>query len=164
LKTDAGRPFLYRLVSKCYFLQSLKRCFPRPLVCRLVPTRIGTFGSKIGAKAKPSLFLRDRQGAGRVFNAVAFLSQRDVSPCRRKRVLCKICLLEGDTRSWPQSTKCRKTENNRPRRAPHASPGLGLVASTAFHDHLSQGRRHRDMDIPYHNFIPRFVNRTAADT
>ena len=49
LKFDAGRPFLYRLVSKGDFCQSFKRRHP-PLLYRLVPTHTGAFGSKLGSK------------------------------------------------------------------------------------------------------------------
>ena len=59
LKTDAGRPALSRLVSKRDLGQSFKMC-RRPLVSRLISTRIGAFGSKIGSRASP-FFLRDRR-------------------------------------------------------------------------------------------------------
>jgi hypothetical protein len=39
---------------------------------------------------------------------------------------------------------------------------LGLAASTAFHEHLRQRRRQRNMDVPYHNLISRFINRAAT--
>jgi hypothetical protein len=50
LKFGGGRPFLCRLVSKRDLLQSLKGC-RGPLLFRLVPARMGAFGSKIGSKA-----------------------------------------------------------------------------------------------------------------
>ena len=55
LKFDAGRPYLCHLVPKYDFLQSLKGSH-RLLVCRLVPRRIGAFGSKVGSRGRCSLF------------------------------------------------------------------------------------------------------------
>jgi hypothetical protein len=41
------------------------------------------------------------------------------------------------------------------------STQLGLAASTAFHEHLRQRRRQRNLDVPYHNLISRFINRAT---
>ena len=61
LKTDGGRPFLYRLVPKRPVCQYLKKCL-RPLEFRLVPKRTDAFGSKLGSRPIFAVFGANCEG------------------------------------------------------------------------------------------------------